>query len=154
LAISNPPLSCLDDNNGTFTATAYNGLAPFEYTINNGVNWFPTGTFNNLSVGVYNLRIRDAAGCTKDTSVTVDIEKATWTGAVSSDWHTAANWSNNQVPSATTHVIISNTSANECIISNNNAVAASIQAKTSVVVKVENSRTIQIAGNCTNLPVN
>jgi hypothetical protein len=152
--ITSAPLACLDDNNGSFTASASNGLAPYEYTINNGVNWFPTGTFNNLSAGVYNLRIRDAASCTKDTTVTVGIEKATWTGAVSSDWHTPANWSNNQVPTANTHVIISNTSTNECIISNNNAVAASIQAKTGTVVKIENSRTILIAGNCSNLPLN
>ncbi|MEX1202020.1 MAG: SprB repeat-containing protein, partial [Ferruginibacter sp.] len=147
-------LSCLDDNNGTFTATASNGLAPFEYSINNGLNYFPTGIFTNLSGGNYNLRIKDAADCIKDTTVAIGIEKATWTGAVSSDWHTQGNWSNNQVPTANTHVIISNTSVNECIISNNNAVAASIQAKLGTVLKIGNSRTIHIAGSCITLPTN
>jgi len=154
VVIVHQPLACLDDNDGTFTATASNGLAPFEYSINNGVNYFPTGTFANLSAGSYNLRIRDAAGCTKDTTVAIGIEKATWTGAVSNDWHTQGNWSNNQIPTANTHVIISNTSVNECIISNNNAVAASIQAKTGTVVKIENSRTVHIAGSCLTLPIN
>ena len=154
LIITNPPLACIDDNNGTFTATASNGLAPFEYSIDNGVNWFASGTFSNLIAGVYNLRIRDAADCTKDSTVIVGIEKAIWTGAESIDWHNPANWSNNQVPTTKTHVIIANTSVNECIISNNNAVAASIQAKTGVQLKVENSRTIVIAGNCTTLPAN
>ena len=154
LIITNPPLACLEDNNGTFTATASNGLAPFEYSINNGENWFASGTFSNLIAGAYILRIKDAADCTKDSTVIVGIEKAIWTGAVSSNWHTPANWSNNQVPTTKTHVIVANTSVNECIISNNNAVAASIQAKTGVQVKLENNRTIVIAGNCTTLPAN
>jgi gliding motility-associated-like protein len=47
------------------------GTAPYNYSINGGVTTQTSGTFNNVAAGTYNVTIRDAGGCTKDTVITV-----------------------------------------------------------------------------------
>ncbi|MFZ4772092.1 MAG: hypothetical protein ACOYLO_18055, partial [Ferruginibacter sp.] len=148
------PLACPENSNGTFTATANNGTAPYEYSINNGLNWQNNGLFSNLSAGNYTLKIKDAAGCTKDSTIEINVETAVWTGTISSNWHNAGNWNTGQIPTSITHVIIESTATNECIISAANAEAASIQAKTGTVLKIENNREIIITGKCSSLPLN
>jgi hypothetical protein len=147
-------LVCLENTDGSFTVTGNSGTAPYEYSIDNGINWQSSGLFSNLSVGNYALIIKDASGCTKDSTIEINVEKAIWTGALSSDWHNPGNWNTGQVPTATTHVIIISTVVNECIISAANAEVASIQAKTGTVVKIANNREIIINGTCTTLPSN
>jgi hypothetical protein len=50
--------TCINDTNGTFTATNFTcGTAPFDYSINNG----PYGPIpTNLAAGTYNVVVRDA----------------------------------------------------------------------------------------------
>jgi hypothetical protein len=47
---------------GRIGVLAKGGLTPFQYNLNNG-SWQNSGTFENLSVGFYQLTIRDANGC-------------------------------------------------------------------------------------------
>lgn len=93
-----------------------------------------------------------SGGCADTANVEIKLLVATWTGAISSDWHTAGNWNTNQVPNALTHVIINNGTPNNCAISTANAIAASMQLRNGAVLNMANGMTITIAGNCTMLP--
>jgi len=48
-------------NNGTITIIAIGGVAPYQYSVDNGVNCQSTGIFTNLSPATYNILVRDAA---------------------------------------------------------------------------------------------
>ncbi|MFT3980369.1 MAG: choice-of-anchor D domain-containing protein [Ferruginibacter sp.] len=146
-------ISCIGESDGSLTVTASGGAGSYEYSIDNGATWNSTGLFENLAAGSYSIRMKDANGCYNDSTVTVDIDKAYWTGALSSDWHTAGNWSTGVVPSSSTHVIIPGT-APLCIISNSDAEAASVQVFTGAELRTENNRELMIAGKCASLPVN
>jgi len=61
------------DNNGTATATANGGIAPYSYAWSNGGN---TQTISGLAGGNYNVTITDAAGCTTVCSVTISATNA------------------------------------------------------------------------------
>ncbi len=53
-------ITCFNDNNGSLTATATNGTAPFNY------DWNTTSTTNvisNLGAGNYTITVTDALGC-------------------------------------------------------------------------------------------
>jgi gliding motility-associated-like protein len=63
-------VSCFGGNNGSITLTNTNGNAPYQYSINGGTLQ-PSSTFNNLTLGTYNIGLADANGCTGNVSVTV-----------------------------------------------------------------------------------
>ncbi|MBK0369662.1 T9SS type B sorting domain-containing protein [Flavobacterium agrisoli] len=66
-------VSCFGGNNGSITVTAANGLAPYEYSKDNGVTWQSSNLFTGLNdAGVYNVVVRDAKGCLSTAQV-VDI---------------------------------------------------------------------------------
>jgi len=54
--------SCSGAANGTITATASTGTAPYQYSLDAGA-YQPGSTFNNVPAGNHNVLIRDAAGC-------------------------------------------------------------------------------------------
>jgi hypothetical protein len=111
-----------------------------------------TGTPALVSPGHYQLIVTNSFGC-KDTAMAfVVLPTATWTGAISTDWHTAGNWSTGKVPDATTHVIIATASPRACIISNSNAEAASVQVKNPGSLQQTNGRQLIILGKCAQLP--
>ena len=56
------------NNNGSITAMASNGTAPYQYSID-GVNFISNNLFNNLAAGNYTITTRDANGLTKDSMV-------------------------------------------------------------------------------------
>ena len=64
--------SCFSDANGIITLSASGGLAGYEYALSPFTAFQPTGTFNGLVQGSYTFRVRDAAGCIKDTTVNLD----------------------------------------------------------------------------------
>jgi gliding motility-associated-like protein len=67
------PASCQGVNNGTITATATFGIAPFTWQLDGGP--FQVGanpyTFTNISGGIHFLTIKDNVGCTRNINVTV-----------------------------------------------------------------------------------
>ena len=53
---------CFGVAEGTITISAPSGgSGNFEYTINGGTGWLPSGTFNGLNPGTYDVRIRDVS---------------------------------------------------------------------------------------------
>jgi gliding motility-associated-like protein len=48
---------------------ASGGVAPYQYSINAGGTYQPSGTFGSLAAGSYTIRIKDNVGCTKDVPV-------------------------------------------------------------------------------------
>jgi gliding motility-associated-like protein len=71
-AVSTTMPLCFGDNNGVAIATATGGVQPYEFSTDGGTNYQTSGTFNNISVGNINIRIKDAAGCIKDTIVVMN----------------------------------------------------------------------------------
>ncbi len=63
-------VNCFGEANGSIVLTANGGTAPYAF-MSNGSAFQPSGSFNNLIAGVYNLRVRDVNGCLKDTVITI-----------------------------------------------------------------------------------
>ncbi len=133
-------------NNNTYN------LLPLYNTGSLAISW-STATPTAAPLGTYSLIATNSFGF-KDTALATVAQKLTvWTGAVSSDWHNAANWNGNTVPDSTCHVIIPTGTANPCIISSANASAASVQAKTNSDFSIINNRILLIVATCGALPV-
>jgi hypothetical protein len=58
------------NSTGSITATGSGATAPYAYSID-GVNFFPSGTFNGLAAGVYTVTVRDANNCPSTIRVTI-----------------------------------------------------------------------------------
>ncbi len=50
-------------SDGTITITASNGIAPYQYSIDNGVTFQAGNTFSNLAANNYTVVVTDAVGC-------------------------------------------------------------------------------------------
>lgn len=64
---------CNGDKNGSIKITNPTGVTAYQYSINGGVNWNNSDTFNGLSAGIYNVMLRDRF----DTSNSVLLEVVT-----------------------------------------------------------------------------
>lgn len=62
--------TCMDAN-GSITVTETGGLAPYQYSINGGLNFQTTSLFTGLSANNYNIVLQDANGCTTTTTTTI-----------------------------------------------------------------------------------
>ena len=58
-------------NNGTITASATGGIAPYTYAINPTATQGSPGVFSGLIAGTYTITVTDANSCMATTSVTV-----------------------------------------------------------------------------------
>ena len=59
-------LLCADVSNGSITIVPSGGVGIFEYSIDNGLNYFSnSGNFTNLPSGEYNISVRDENQCEK-----------------------------------------------------------------------------------------
>jgi CSLREA domain-containing protein len=68
---------------------------------------------------------------------------ATWTGAVSADWHTPGNWDTNAVPAAADSVVIPSPDVpNEPAISSADAAAASVNVQSGRTLTIGSARTL------------
>jgi hypothetical protein len=114
-------------------------------------NW-NTATPNAAGLGTYQLVAITKSGCTDTANATVYQEVIKWTGAVSNNWHNPANWNTGKIPNEKLHVIIPAGTLNPCQISDADAKAASIQAKTSGSLSIINNRILVISGKCNSLP--
>lgn len=64
--------TCAGDNDGTITASAVGGNAPYTYDITGPVTQTNgTGSFTNLPPGVYTVTVTDNNGCTSVLNVTI-----------------------------------------------------------------------------------
>lgn len=64
-------IACFGDSTGSFSITGNGGLAPYLYSLDNGVTQGFAGTFDNLPAGNYTVNIEDDLGCTFDLPVTL-----------------------------------------------------------------------------------
>lgn len=63
--------SCSTNSDGSIVITASSGRAPYQYSKDGGVNYHPSGIFNNLSEATYTLAVKDADNCVYDFAATV-----------------------------------------------------------------------------------
>ncbi|MGO4919955.1 T9SS type B sorting domain-containing protein [Maribacter spongiicola] len=64
-------VTCFGGNNGSISLAPSGGEAPYTYSINGGT-FGTSSTFNNLAVGTYDVRVRDANNCEAILSVLVN----------------------------------------------------------------------------------
>lgn len=70
---------CKNDSNGSITVNAYDGVAPYEYSITDGVTTWPfqaSNLFTGLKANTYTVSVRDAKKCPA-TSAPVTITEPT-----------------------------------------------------------------------------
>ncbi|MFY9307564.1 MAG: FG-GAP-like repeat-containing protein [Bacteroidia bacterium] len=60
--------------NGQIQIYASNGVLPYSYSIDNGLNFQASQVFPNLPYGTYPIVIKDAMGCTHSDSATVNTQ--------------------------------------------------------------------------------
>ncbi len=60
--------TCFNGKDGNITISAFNGTAPYNYSIGNN-NYTQNSLFNNLSAGGYLLMVKDANGCLDSESI-------------------------------------------------------------------------------------
>ena len=60
--VANPAL-CFGGSTGSISFGVQNGLAPYQYSIDSGLTFVSSNTFNNLPAGEYVLQGTDANGC-------------------------------------------------------------------------------------------
>jgi hypothetical protein len=63
---------CQGNSNGSLTISPSGGSQPYEYSLNGGSSYQASAVFSGLPSGNYSIRIRDNAGCIKDTSLFID----------------------------------------------------------------------------------
>ncbi len=54
---------CHGNQNGSINITASGGVAPLQYSIDDGANWQASPLFSDLFSGSYNVRVKDANNC-------------------------------------------------------------------------------------------
>ena len=62
---------CFGDSNGAISISATGGSGPYQYSIDNGLNYQLSGNFVNLSAGTYTIRVRDFNNCEETASTTI-----------------------------------------------------------------------------------
>lgn len=122
------------------------------YNLNGVTNAWNTTIPAAAILGSYTVIGTNTLGCKDSAAVVIQQEVMTWRGSVNSDWHTAANWSGNHLPTAITHVIIPGGTTNPCVISNADATAASVQGKIAGSFSIINNKNLLVSGHCVSLP--
>ncbi len=64
--------TCFGGSDGSISLAASGGEAPYTYSIDGGATFGPATTFNNLSAGSYDVRLRDANNCELTLAVTLN----------------------------------------------------------------------------------
>ncbi len=68
VSVSDTATTC-GNSVGAIVCTGYNGVAPYKYSIDNGVNFQNSNTFTGLSAGFYTVVVRDNANVCKNSIV-------------------------------------------------------------------------------------
>lgn len=69
--VSTTPPTCNGGSDGGLTITATGGLAPLNYSIDNGVTFQLGNSFGSLGAATYNIVVEDANGCQDVTTASV-----------------------------------------------------------------------------------
>ncbi|RYE22536.1 MAG: T9SS type B sorting domain-containing protein, partial [Sphingobacteriales bacterium] len=75
-------IGCSSGTTGSITVTGNGGTAPYEYKIGTS-NYKSDGTFTGLDAGDHTITVKDAGGCTKDTTVTIKRSSGGTPGTIS-----------------------------------------------------------------------
>jgi gliding motility-associated-like protein len=70
-AVSSVDITCYGTGNGSVVVTANGGTGSLQYSVDNGLTYQPTNTFNNLTPGIYAVVVMDASGCTVTSQATI-----------------------------------------------------------------------------------
>ncbi|MDR2382553.1 MAG: hypothetical protein LBD76_01550 [Prevotellaceae bacterium] len=62
-------------NDGEIVITASGGTSPYQYSIDSGSTYGASATFNNLSIGAYGIRVKDANGCVAGEGQTAHVSQ-------------------------------------------------------------------------------
>lgn len=62
---------CGADSDGQIVVLPISGWTPFQYSIDNGINFNTSGVFNNLTFGNYSLTVLDSLNCTYNFSASI-----------------------------------------------------------------------------------
>jgi len=68
--VSEIPVVCNGQPNGTITVTPAGGTGPYEYSIDGGATWQSSNIFN-VAANIYTITIRDANNCITTQGITV-----------------------------------------------------------------------------------
>jgi hypothetical protein len=142
---------------GTIFVNASGG-GTLEYSVDNGSNWDLDETFAGLAPGSYHIKVRLEANQTCETTYasnpvvlvspfTASTTTDTWTGCVSTDWHTAGNWADGSVPTTAENVIIPNVANDPVIMGGTTAVAKSVLVQASAVFTIQATGSLDINGS-------
>ncbi len=126
-------------------------LLPLYSTTSLAAVW-NTGSPSSVGPGNYQLIVTNTQGCKDTANANIVLEVATWTGAVSTNWHAAGNWTTGKVPDATTHVIIPANPIRICVIFTANAQASSIQLTNGSTLQQTGPWILTVDGKCATLP--
>lgn len=75
-------VSCNGGNDGSIFVTAANGIAPYQYSIDNGVTFQTSPLFTGLIAGSYNVVVKDAKDCVSPATVVTITEPALLTASL------------------------------------------------------------------------
>ena len=64
-------VNCFGGSTGSVTVAGSGGTPTYQYSINGGVTYFPSGTFASLAAGSYTIIVRDGNNCTVAQAVVI-----------------------------------------------------------------------------------
>ena len=67
-SITTTNLQCYDNGAGAMSISGYGSLSPYQYSLDNGTNFQPSGSFTGLDAGNYSVIVEDDNGCSTSYS--------------------------------------------------------------------------------------
>jgi hypothetical protein len=64
-------VSCSNGNDGSISLSSFGGTGLIQYSINGGTTFQTSGNFTSVAAGIYFCVVKDNAGCTNYTTVTI-----------------------------------------------------------------------------------
>lgn len=90
------PATC-GNSDGAISINASGGTPSYQYSSNNGTSFQSSNSFSNMAGGIYNLVVKDNAGCQKDSTVTISVIGAPVIDSFSVDNPTCAGACNGSI---------------------------------------------------------
>ena len=154
-------VSICSGGSGSFTLAGQVGsIIRWEKSTDGGTTWTPianttiTQTFINVVVPtLYRVVVGNGCGNVFSTVALVGIHNL-WTGAINTDWNTAGNWSDNQVPSISCpDVYIPNTPNKPILSAGPVATIRNLHIFAGATLTINGTGLLQIAGTISNLGI-